>query len=428
MKYLLVPIESFQTGEVPEVVKKYIEKYPEPFIGLDESSKIKSNKACYQNKKSNRTRAILELCTVGQRAIMTGTFMSKSPMNAYDQMHFLKGCYFPETMWEFQRKYCILMVVKVGRGFTSLISKKIYDRIYRSLHRTLKLHGEAGLLDLMAGVHNNYGVSEGDQRRIMQNPVYKPFKNVDELYKRIEDVCMIVKKSEALDIPDKQFITRKVKPTTEMRKLYNELLKSGFVGDVAAKGIALYHRFQDVCNGYIPTLAEDDKTVYLVDQKTNPKIDELVAVVGEIDTTRSPVLVWSNRKKILKDAFVALVKEGYECVVFDGDTSSDEKKEIRKRFMNGEIEIFLGNQKSGGFGLDYLKTADYSIFICNDESVETRVQTEDRIHRGGIKNKKTIIDIVIEGSVDEKVMETLKVGLELINAGKTDKEVFEWKN
>ena len=81
MRCLIVSLESFQKGEVPEEVKEYIARCGgDPFIILDESSKIKTNEPCKDSKKSKRTQAILSLNKTGERCILTGTFMSKSPL------------------------------------------------------------------------------------------------------------------------------------------------------------------------------------------------------------------------------------------------------------------------------------------------------------------------------------------------------------
>ena len=43
MRCLIVSLESFQKGEIPEEIKQYINSCEiEPFIILDESSKIKT--------------------------------------------------------------------------------------------------------------------------------------------------------------------------------------------------------------------------------------------------------------------------------------------------------------------------------------------------------------------------------------------------
>ena len=102
MKALIVSLESFQKGEIPEEVRKYIlANNGNIFTILDESSKIKTNNPCKELKKSKRTQAILKLNKIGQRCILTGTFMSKSPVNAYDQMNFLCPGFFSESMYAF---------------------------------------------------------------------------------------------------------------------------------------------------------------------------------------------------------------------------------------------------------------------------------------------------------------------------------------
>ena len=102
MKALVVSLESFQKGEIPEEVQEYIKSCKtEPFIILDESSKIKTNEPCKDSKKSKRTQAVMKLNRIGERCILTGTFISKSPVNAYDQMNFLKAGFFPESIYSF---------------------------------------------------------------------------------------------------------------------------------------------------------------------------------------------------------------------------------------------------------------------------------------------------------------------------------------
>ena len=132
MKALVVSLESFQKGEIPEEVKQFIlSQDKQPFIVLDESSKIKTNNPCKESKKSKRTQAIMKLNRIGERCILTGTFMSKSPVNAYDQMNFLCPDFFPESIWSFAEHYEIRRSLKSVRGARVLISQKDYETIYR---------------------------------------------------------------------------------------------------------------------------------------------------------------------------------------------------------------------------------------------------------------------------------------------------------
>ena len=136
MKALIVSLESFQKGEIPEEVKQYIDSCEtEPFIILDESSKIKTNNPCKESNKSKRTQAILKLNKTGQRCILTGTFMSKSPVNAYDQMYFLKDGFFPESIFSFAEHYVIRRTLPSVRGARVTITQKDYETIRKRLLR-----------------------------------------------------------------------------------------------------------------------------------------------------------------------------------------------------------------------------------------------------------------------------------------------------
>lgn len=426
MKYLIVNIESFQTGDVPDVVKEYLKRHPNPFIILDESSKIKSNKACRKDKKSKRTQAIHKLNKRGHRAILTGTFMSKSPVNIYDQMEFLKDNYFDEDMFSFESRYVIMAYMPIGRGIRTVISEELYKRMHKDLNKAFKDGGQMRLEATMARYLKTFRISERKQMWIMEHPEYTPFMGLKDLYKRVKDDVMIVKKEDANDLPPKVYKSIRVLPTEEMKKLYTSLLKTGFTDDVvAANGISMYHRFQDICNGYIPKQDEEGGDVYLVPQKENPKLDALLTELEDINTRNHQVVVWANRKMLLKDIVALLEKEGYETCLFDGDTNDIQRQKIKDDFKSGKIRVFVGNQQSGAYGLDFLKKANYEIFVSNDYSVERREQAEDRIHRGEERDQKTIVDIVIAGTVDERMTKSLWLGKELIHSGSTDKAVFE---
>ena len=127
MKALIISLESFQKGEVPEEVKKYIlANHGNVFTILDESSKIKTNNPCKESKKSKRTQAILKLNKIGHRCILTGTFMSKTPVNAYDQMKFLSEDFFKEGMFAFAEHYELRRNLPSVRGARITLPEKDY--------------------------------------------------------------------------------------------------------------------------------------------------------------------------------------------------------------------------------------------------------------------------------------------------------------
>lgn len=427
MKALVISLESFQKGEVPEEVKKYIlSQHGKVFTILDESSKIKTNTPCKDSKKSKRTQAILRLNKIGHRCILTGTFMSKTPVNAYDQMNFLKDGFFSESMYAFAERYELRRSLPSVRGARITLPEKDYTVIRARLmkHKEDKafLHG------VMDGIHSFYGISREDCEYIMKNASYSPFKNVDELWNRIGDTCIHLKKEDILDIPPKVYKTSKVELTKEQMKLYLQLQNQHCTDRLTVdNGLKLYLRFQDICNGYEPVETEEvnengQHKVELIPLKENPKLDMLEELVDEIGDNQ--IVIWCSRSRLLHDAKDRLVKLGYNCGVYDGKVKREDREKDYEDFRAKKIQILFINQSSGAYGLDGLKEADYAIYLCNDYSVEKREQSEDRIYRGMVSRNKYIIDLTCEGTCEDRVTEALKQGKQLLDTGITDASLF----
>lgn len=429
MKALVVSLESFQRGEIPEEVMQYIKSCDkEPFIILDESSKIKTNNPCKESKKSKRTQAILKLNKIGQRCILTGTFMSKSPVNAYDQMNFLCPSFFSESMFAFAEHYTIRRTLTSVRGARILITQKDYETIRK---RLLEYKNDpVALRGAIDGIYRYYGLSREDCLHILQHEEYTPFKNMEELWERIGDTCLKVDRKTSTDIPPKIYKTFNVPITSEQKKLYLQL-QNQYCTDkiVVDNGLKLYLRFQDVCNGYEPIETEEilengNHRVELVPLKENPKLDMLEEVLDDVGEKQ--VVIWCSRSRLLHDAEKRMRELGYTTAIYDGKIDRKTREEGYKSFSEGKTQLIFINQASGAYGLDGLKEADYAIYLCNSYSVEQRVQSENRIYRGVITRSKYIIDLTCKGTCEDRVTEALKQGQELLDMGTTDVELFKY--
>lgn len=429
MKSLIVSLESFQKGKIPEEVKQYIDSCEiEPFIILDESSKIKTNNPCKESKKSKRTQAILKLNKTGQRCILTGTFMSKSPVNAYDQMNFLKDGFFPESIFSFAEHYVIRRTLPSVRGARVTITQKDYETIRKRLLRFKD--NEVMLKNAINSVCSFYGVSIEDCRHIMEHEEYTPFKNIDELWSRIGDTCIKVDREMSCDIPPKIYKSYNVSLTKEQLKLYLQLQNQHCTDRITVdNGLKLYLRFQDVCNGYEPVETEEinengHHKVELIPLKENPKLDMLEEVIDEIGNKQ--VVIWCSRTKLLYDAENRMRGLGYTTAIYDGKIGRDKREQGYKSFAKGETQLLFANPRSAGYGLDGLKNCNYAIYLCNSYSVEERLQSENRIYRGTITCAKMIIDIQCINTCEQRVVEALKLGKELVDCGTTDISLFTY--
>lgn len=432
MKALVVSLESFQKGEIPSEVQEYLRSCDkEPFIILDESSKIKTNNPCKDSKKSKRTQAVLKLNNIGERCILTGTFMSKSPLNAYDQMNFLQRDFFPESMFAFAEHYTIRRALPSVRGARILITQKDYETIRK---RLMKYKNDpVALGGAMDGVYSFYGITREDCIHIMKNPEYTPFKNMDELWNRIGDNCMKVDRKTSTDLPPKIYKTYDIPLTKEQKQLYLQLQNQHCTDQIVVdNGLKLYLRFQDVCNGYEPidhgdTIDDMGRVRHNIELKPlaeNPKLDMLEEIVDDIGDKQ--IVIWCSRTKLLYDAEKRMREAGYTTAIYDGKVDKKLREEGYQSFSEGKTQLIFVNQASGAYGLDGLKEADYAIYLCNSYSVEQRAQSENRIYRGVITRSKYIIDLTCKGTCEDHVTEALKQGQELLDMGTTDVELFKY--
>lgn len=432
MKALIVSLESFQKGEIPEEVRKYIlANNGNIFTILDESSKIKTNNPCKESKKSKRTQAILKLNKIGQRCILTGTFMSKSPVNAYDQMNFLCPGFFSESMYAFAEHYEIRRALPSVRGARITITQKDYETIRKRLVRYKD--NPSALSGAMDSIHSFYGISKEDCIHILKNPEYSPHKNMEELWQRIGDTCMKVDRKTSTDLPPKVYKTYDITLTKEQMKLYLQLQNQYCTDNIVVdNGLKLYLRFQDVCNGYEPidhgdTIDENGNVRHNVELKPladNPKLNMLEEVIDDIGDKQ--VVVWCSRTKLLYDAEAHMKELGYTTAIYDGKIDKKLREEGYQSFSEGKTQLIFVNQASGAYGLDGLKEADYAVYLCNSYSVEQRAQSENRIYRGEITRSKYIIDLTCKGTCEDRVTEALKQGKELLDMGTTDVELFKY--
>lgn len=432
MKALIISLESFQKGEIPFEVQEYLRSCDkEPFIILDESSKIKTNNPCKDSKKSKRTQAVLKLNNIGERCILTGTFMSKSPLNAYDQMNFLQRDFFPESMFAFAEHYTIRRTLPSVRGARILITQKDYETIRK---RLMKYKNDpVALGGAMDGVYSFYGITREDCIHIMKNPEYTPFKNMEELWNRIGDNCMKVDRKTSTDLPPKIYKTYDIPLTKEQKQLYLQLQNQHCTDRIVVdNGLKLYLRFQDVCNGYEPidhgdTIDENGKVRHNIELKPlieNPKLDMLEEIVDDIGDKQ--IVIWCSRTKLLYDAEKRMREAGYTTAIYDGKVDKKLREEGYQSFSEGKTQLIFVNQASGAYGLDGLKEADYAVYLCNSYSVEQRAQSENRIYRGVITRSKYIIDLTCKGTCEDRVTEALKQGKELLDMGTTDVELFKY--
>jgi SNF2 family DNA or RNA helicase len=442
MKWLIINTEAFSPkglkqkkdvsfDDLPWVVRKFLSVFPQPFIVLDECSKIKVNTPMKEMNKSTRTRLIKLLNKFGSRCIMTGTLMSKSPLNVVDPYNFLKEGYFPESMWALAERYCVMTTIRVGRGRRVLISQKDYAAIRTRLKNAFIRGGETQLEAAKESIFKQFAIDYAKQEHIIRHKKYTPFINEEELLRRIAPDTLFVKREDVFDIRFDKFvkepIMRPVKLSEDAKRIANELTKLGFTDRIVlgkAPALELLIRLQDICNGFEP-VKDDEGNVSYRPLSENPKLDELIDLMEEIGIERNQMVVWVSRRNLLDACASRFEKEGISFVRYDGAAGNSSKEEAEKRFLSRDASIFLANQASGAYGLNCLSQCSYAVYMCVDGSVEKYHQSQHRILRGQLTGPKFAYAVYAAGTVEERQWAALKVGKELIEAdNRKEKFIF----
>ena len=140
----------------------------------------------------------------------------------------------------------------------------------------------------------------------------------------------------------------------------------------------------------------------------NTRLDELMQILGE---TSGKVIIWANYIHDILTIEKAIKKEYGDdsyCTYY-GATKTEDRQQCIYDFQNktNNCRFFIGNTQTGGYGIT-LTAASTVVYYSNNYDLEKRIQSEDRAHRIGQMNKVAYIDLVAKGTVDEKIIQSLK--------------------
>ena len=366
LRILLVNVEGFATTKLKAFVEKFV-RDSTFLLAVDESTTIK-------NPKAKRTKALVALGKAASyRRILTGSPVTKSPMDLYAQCGFMDNALLGfESFYSFQGRYAITRTQRMGgHSFQQIVG----------------------------------------------------YRNLDELSAKLEKFSYRVTKDEALDLPDKIYTVRHVSLTDDQIKHYMSLKNAAIAllddGDLVSAPAVMTQllRLQQVLCGHLMT---DDGD--LVEFKTR-RIDALLETIEEMS---GGVIIWSRFRYDIRNIEAALKKAYGEdsTVNYYGDTSDSDRELAIKRFQDQDARFFVGNPQTAGKGLT-LNAASNVIYYANDFNLESRVQSEDRCHRIGQKNTVTYVDFVSKGTVDEHIVKTLRAKIDL-SAKTLGEEARQW--
>jgi SNF2 family DNA or RNA helicase len=99
----------------------------------------------------------------------------------------------------------------------------------------------------------------------------------------------------------------------------------------------------------------------------------------------------------------ALDARGIRYEYLDGSTPSAERERRVAAFQSGSAELFLISLRAGGTGLN-LTAADYVVHLDPWWNPAVEDQASDRAHRIGQERPVTIYRLIMQDSIEERIL------------------------
>lgn len=118
------------------------------------------------------------------------------------------------------------------------------------------------------------------------------------------------------------------------------------------------------------------------------------------------VLLFSQMVRMLDVMATWLAERGLAFLRLDGGTSSDERRRAIDAFNDpaSAVHCFLLSTRAGGLGIN-LETADTVIIFDSDWNPQNDLQAMARAHRIGQTRPVTVLRLVAQSSVEERILE-----------------------
>ncbi len=346
---LIMNVEAFSTKKGLDFAAKFLSCH-NALVAIDESTTIK-------NPGAQRTKNIQRLSKLSKyRRILTGSPVTKSPLDLYTQCEFLDPYLLDfSSYYAFRTRYAIM--------------------------KSANFNGRS--VQLVVG-----------------------YRNLAELSETVKKFSYRVLKDDCLDLPPKTFMKRIIQLSPEQKRVY-EQMKSMALAELNGKMVTTFNaitqimRLQQITCGHFKA---DDGSMQEI---KNNRITELMDLLEEVE---GKAIIWAHWRHDI-DTIVREIEKEYpgSVMTYYGDTTTEDRQKAIRAIQNPEskIRFLVGTPQTGGYGIT-LTGASTMIYYSNGYDLEKRQQSEARIDRIGQKKPMTYIDILAEDTVDEKIVKALR--------------------
>jgi SNF2 family DNA or RNA helicase len=346
---LIMNVEALSTEKGVKFATKFINSH-KSMMAIDESTTIKTPTA-------RRTKNIIKIgLDAKYKRIMTGSPITKNPLDLYTQCEFLDPWLLDfASYYAFRNRYAEMKTMHIRGRSIQVVDK---------------------------------------------------FQNLGELSDIVKEFSYRVLKEDCLDLPPKVFIKRHISLTPDQKKIYEQMKEQALAvlnGKVTTTMTVLTQlmRLHQITCGYVT--ADDGST----QQVESNRLNELMSI---LEDTEGKVIIWANYQlsvgEIIQKIIKVYGKDSY--VHYYGLTPQEDRQDFIRKFQNDpKCRFIIGTPQTGGYGIT-LTEANTVIYYSNGYDLEKRLQSEDRAHRIGQKKTVTYIDLICEDTIDEKIVKALR--------------------
>ena len=350
LQILIMNVEALSTKKGKMFAWKFLNCHTS-MMAVDEATTIK-------NPGAQRTKNIIELGeNVKYKRILTGSPVTKSPLDLFTQ------CYFLDPWLLDQQSYYAF-------------------RVRYAKMRSINVSGR-------------------------QVQIVVGYRNLGELTDKIKNFSYRCLKDDCLDLPSKTYMKRIIELTDEQKKLYKQMKEKALAvlnGKMVTSMTVITQmmRLHQITCGHFKS---DDGDVQKVKSK---RLDELLNVLDEVE---GKAIIWAHYRHDI-ESIVEEVKKKHgddSILTYYGDTSTEDRQKAIEKIqdLSSPVRFLVGTPQTGGYGIT-LTAASTMIYYSNGYDLEKRQQSEARIDRIGQNKPMTYIDIIAEETIDEKIVEALR--------------------
>ncbi|MEX1024837.1 MAG: DEAD/DEAH box helicase [Planctomycetota bacterium] len=241
---------------------------------------------------------------------------------------------------------------------------------------------------------------------------YSGAANLDELHERLRSTIMVRRtKAEVLtDLPPKRrqvielasshvagLLATETEAWREHQRRSNRLraVKRGQRGDASEAELAALRAGVNAAFGELAKLRQDSAIA---------KVPLVVEHLRSLLTETDKVVVFAHHRAVVRELADAF---GDAAVTLAGDDSTAARQSAVDRFQtDATCRLFVGSITAAGLGITLTASA-HVVFAELDWVPARMTQAEDRTHRIGQTNSVLIQHLVLEGSLDARMVGTL---------------------